>query len=434
MTLEQPPKTLRIYTIIWLGQTASLIGSNMTSFALLIWAWQRTGEATPLALLSFFMQVPIIIASLFAGILVDRYSRKRIMMMGDIIAAICTLVILILFLTNQLAIWHLYLIGVFVGLFGYFQGLAFSTSQSLLVPKQHYIRVGAMGSMQTFGSGVLAPALAGVLYPIVGLRGILIIDLMTFSVALATLARVQIPQPSPVGHAENPWQQLTFGFRYLIQRPSLMGLQLFAMSFIFFDSLSAVSTAMILARSNNNTSVLGSVEGAVGLGGLTGAVLLGLWGGPKRRIHGLLIGRAIVFSFEMLLGLMRLPSIWIGANFAAGLFKPLANSCEETIWISKVEPSVQGRVFAANWFLISIISSLGLLLAGLLADFVFEPVMKSGGLLAPILGNVFGTDRGSGMALQFALFSFIVVLICLGSYAFSPLRNIEKILPDHDVG
>lgn len=234
MTLEQPPKTLRIYTIIWLGQTASLIGSNMTSFALLIWAWQRTGEATPLALLSFFIQIPIIIASLFAGILVDRYSRKRIMMMGVIIAAICTFVILILFLTNQLAIWHLYLTGVFVGLFGYFQGLAFSTSQSLLVPKQHYIRVGAMGCMQTFGSGVLAPALAGVLYPIVGLRGILIIDLVTFSVAVATLASVQIPQPSVVGDAENPWQQLTFGFRYLIQRPSLMGLQLFAMSFVFF--------------------------------------------------------------------------------------------------------------------------------------------------------------------------------------------------------
>ncbi len=433
MTLEQPPTSLRTYTLIWFGQSASLVGSNMTSFALLIWAWQRTGEATPLALLSFFIEAPILIASLFAGIVVDRYSRKRIMIAGDIIAAICTIAILILFFTNQLAIWHLYLTGAIGGLFGYFQWLAFSASQALLVPKQHYVRVAAMGSMQTFGSGVLAPALAGLLYPIVGLLGILMIDLLTFGMAMATLAIAQIPQPSAAEHPENPWQQLLFGFRYLIQRPSLMGLQLFAMSFIFFDNASAVSTPMILARSNNNTSVLGSVEGAVGLGGLIGAMLLGLWGGPKRRIHGLLIGRAIVFSFEMLLGLVRVPNLWIGANFAAGLFKPLANSCEEAIWMSKVEPNVQGRVFAASSFLVSIISSLGLLIAGPLADFVFEPTMKPDGLLAPILGNLFGTDKGSGMALQFALFSFVVVLICLGSYAFSPLRNVEKILPDHDV-
>jgi len=437
MNSQHRPNSLRTFTIIWIGQVASILGSRMTNFAVIIWAWQLTGEATPLSLLAFFTQIPILIAAAFAGIIIDRWNRKLMMMVGDLMAGLSTVIILLLFLTDNLAIWHLYLTGAVNGLFGYLQSLAFSASQALIVPKQHYVRVGAMGSMKTFGSGVLAPALAGVLYYIIGLSGILVIDLVTFLIAIGTLTLVQIPQPKPseVNQASTGkrWQQLTLGFRYLFNRPSLIALQLFALSYIFVDTASEVVAPMILARSGNNTAVLGSVQGSVGLGGLIGAILLSLWGGPKRRIQGLLIGRALVFSGEMFLGLGRLPSIWMGANFGAGLFKPLANSCESALWLSKVEPNVQGRVFAASSFLEGIISPLGLLIAGPLADYVFEPAMMPGGSLAPILGSVFGTGAGSGMAVQLTLFSFIVVLICLGSYAFPALRHIEDILPDHDV-
>ncbi|MFP4120500.1 MAG: MFS transporter [Coleofasciculus sp.] len=437
MNSQHRPNSLRTFTIIWIGQVASILGSRMTNFAVIIWAWQLTGEATPLSLLAFFTQIPILIAAAFAGVIIDHWNRKLMMILGDVMAGLSTVIILVLFLTGNLAIWHLYLTGAVNGLFGYLQSLAFSASQALIVPKQHYVRVGAMGSMKTFGSGVLAPALAGVLYYIIGLSGILVIDLVTFLIAIGTLTLVQIPQPkqNEVSQASTGkrWQQLTLGFRYLFNRPSLIALQLFALSYIFVDTASEVVAPMILARSGNNTAVLGSVQGAVGLGGLIGAILLSLWGGPKHRIDGLLIGRALVFGGEMFLGLGRLPSIWMGANFGAGLFKPLANSCESALWLSKVDPNLQGRVFAASSFLEGIISPLGLLIAGPLADYVFEPAMMPGGSLAPILGSVFGTGAGSGMALQLTLFSFVVVLICLGSYAFPALRDIEDILPDHDV-
>lgn len=133
-----------------------------------------------------------------------------------------------------------------------------------------------------------------------------------------------------------------------------------------------------------------------------------------------------------MLGLARSPGIWIGANFCAGLLKPLANSCEDAIWLSKVDPHVQGRVFSASSFLTSLTSPLGFLIAGPLADRVFEPAMQPGGTLAPFLGRIFGTATGSGMALQFALFSLIVTVICFGSYAFPVLRNVEDRLPDRD--
>jgi len=427
---------MRTYTIIWISQTASLIGSEITRFALIIWIWQLTNEATPISLLAFFTEVPILVVSIFAGILVDYFNRKWLMILGDAIAGCSSIAIFILLLSNNLAIWHLYLISAIAGLFGYVQGLAFSTSQALIVPQQHYVRIGALGSIQGFGSGVFAPALAGFLYPLVGLAGILTLDVITFIIAVATLVVVHIPQPAYQDEMQQEtqlrsWQQLTFGFRYLLQHPSLAMLQLFTLSFIFFDN-AALLEPVVLARTDNNTAILGSVASALGLGGLVGAIALGIWGGPKRRIRGVLWGRGIIFSLEMLLGLAVAPTVWITAFFCAGLLKPTANSCEDAIWLSKVPPRVQGRVFAASSFLLGFMSPLGLLISGPLADYVFEPAMLPGGTLAPFLGNIFGTEKGSGMALQFTLFSFIVVLICIGSYAIPVLRNIEDLLPDRD--
>ncbi|WP_324282337.1 MFS transporter [Cyanobacterium aponinum UTEX 3221] len=434
--MNSQSNNLRIFTIIWIGQVASILGSRMTNFAVIIWAWQLTGEATPLSLLAFFTEIPILFVAIFAGAIIDRWNRKGIMILGDVMAGLSTIVILFLFLTNNLAIWHLYLIGAVNGLFGYLQELAFSASKALIVPKKHYIRVGAMTSIKTFGTGIFAPALAGLLYYSVGLSGILMIDLITFLIAISTLSLVTIPQPkiSNTSFVEpnQRWQQLTLGFRYLWKRPSLMALQIFSLSYIFFDTASGILAPMILARTGNNTAILGSVQGAVGLGGLVGAILLGMWGGPQRPIQGVLIGRALVFGAEMVLGLTRIPAILVGANFTAGLFKPLANSCESAIWLSKIEPTIQGRVFATTSFFDGITYPLGLLIAGPLADFFFEPAMMPDGFLAPFLGVIFGTDRGSGMALQFSLFSLIVVFICLGGYLFPPLRDIEDVLPDHD--
>ena len=186
---------MRKFIVIWIGQLASLLGSEMTNFAITIWAWQVTGQATPLSLIFFFVQTPRVAASLFAGVLVDRYSRKLLMIIGDLVAGFSTIALLFLFLSNNLQIWHLYCTAAVNSLFGFIQGLAYSASLSLLVTPQQYTRVTALNSVQMSGSYILAPALAGSLYPLIGLKGILIIDLATFIIAIATLSIVQIPQP-----------------------------------------------------------------------------------------------------------------------------------------------------------------------------------------------------------------------------------------------
>lgn len=428
---------MRTFTIIWIGQLVSTIGTYMTDFAIIIWAWEITGSVTALALVSFFSQLPRIPITLFAGVIVDRFNRKHLMILGDTIAVLSSIAILVLHLTNHLQIWHLYLTGAFNSSFAQIQELAYSTSVTMMVPKHQYTRASSMRSVVHYGSAIFSPALAGSLYPVIGLLGILLIDLTTFAVAIATLIFVQIPQPpSPVAVNSDPerlWQQLTFGFRYTFTKPGLYALLIFTSLFWFAHDLGGVLyDPMILARTGGNATVLGSVNSAAGIAGVTGAVIVSTWGGPKRRIHGMLLGFIGAGLSKTVFGLGQTPLIWISAQFCSSLNFPLLGSSETGIWLAKVAPDLQGRVFAAQSLILQVVSISGTLIAGPIADYVLEPAMMPGGILAPILGGIFGTGRGAGMAILYVTTSILLLLVGLGGYAFPLLREVEDTVPDHD--
>ncbi|BAY86149.1 major facilitator superfamily transporter [Calothrix parasitica NIES-267] len=424
--------------MIWIGQLASLLGSEMTNFALTIWAWEVTEQATPLSLILFFTQTPRIIAALFAGVLVDRMNRKKLMILGDLIAGFSTIAILILYLTKNLQIWHLYLSAAVNGLFGYLQTLAYSASLSLIVPKQHYSRATALNGIQMSGSYILAPALAGFFYTLMGLAGILAIDIFTFIIAISTLIFINIPQPknNEVRHRniKSQWQELTFGFRYLFRYPPLIAILIFWLGNNLIDGMNfAILTAMILARSNNDSTILSTLLTTFGIGGLLGGVTISIWGGSKRKIHGLLTGSAIWKLGLLTLSLALEIRFKMIAAFVSGFSSPFPSSSNQAIWLSKVEPDIQGRVFAARFLIAQIPTSLGAAIAGLLADHFFEPAMKTGGILAPIFGNIFGTQTGAGMALMISILSICGALIAFFGYAFPLLRDVEKTIPDWNV-
>lgn len=439
------PTSLRTFLTIWLGQSASVLGTEMTNFALTLWAWELTRQATPLAMILFFSRIARVMAAAFAGPYVDgrspflgRYwTRKQLMMLGDAIAGFSTLLILSLLLTQQLVIWHLYISAFLNGLFGYIQELAYSASMSMIVPKQHYARATAMESYITYsGSEILAPVLAGALYPFIGLQGILWIDLATFLIAVSTVAWTHIPQPpqDTVEQSSQPlWRELTFGFRYIWKRRSLFAILVFLLSANLMATTAwAVHSPMILARSGNDATVLASVQSAVGIGGVVGAAVLSVWGGPKRRIHGLLLGGALGELSGMVLGLARSQPIWMLAGFASAFFAPFFGSSNQAIWLSKVEPQVQGRVFATRYLIAQITAPLGFAIAGPLADHWFGPAMQLGSVGAQWLAGWFGTGAGAGMAVQYTLFSGLGVLVALSGYLFPALRHVETLVPDHD--
>jgi DHA3 family macrolide efflux protein-like MFS transporter len=429
--------SFRPFFTIWIGQLISILGSEITGFAITIWAWEITGKATPLSLIMLFSKIPSIIAAIFAGVIVDRCNRKFLMFFGDTASCISTIVVFVLLLTDRLEIWHLYITAAVNGLFGYFQDLAYSSSLSLLVPKQHYTRATVLNDyVSGFGANIFAPALAGGLYYLIGLQGIIVIDLITFAIAIYLLSLVSIPQPIPERNSpknKNLWQDLTFGFRYIIERKSLLMMVLFLIIFYFIDRvISGIESPMILARSGNDTAIFASVHSATAIGGAIGGISLSVWGGFKRRIHGFLLGTILTFTSAIAFGLSNSPPLWLITTFFAALFWPIIGSSEQSIWLVKVTPAVQGRVFAARFLMTQISAPIGLGITGILADRFFEPAMMPGGSLAPLLGGLFGTGLGSGMAVQYTLFASVGVILGLGGYAFSQLRDIETILPDTD--
>ena len=427
---------MRKFIVIWIGQLASMLGSEMTNFAITIWAWSVTGQATPLSFILFFTQTPKVFAAVFGGVLVDRYDRQKIMQVGDFLAGCSTIAILVLFLSDRLEIWHLYFTGAVNGLFGFLQGLAYSASLSSIVPQEHYARVGAFNSVRMSGAYILAPALAGTLYPWIGLTGILIIDIVTFIIAITTLSIVRIPQPSQSQisrHIPNIKQELTFGFRYLLQHPSLLAILIFLLLENLIENINfAILPAMILARSGNDSAMWGRLLTSFGIGGVLGAITISIWGGPKNRINGLLIGSAVWKVGLILLSVSQTMLIKTFAAVTSGFCSPFPDSSNQAIWMSKVKPDIQGRVFAARDLIAQIAIPLGAAISGPLADNFFEPAMKRSGSLSKIFGGIFGNQTGAGMALMITLFSGCGIAIALGGYAFPILSKVEKTILDRE--
>jgi len=426
------------FSVIWIGQVVSLLGTAMSQFGLTLWAYEVTGKATPLALVGFFFVAPQVALSPFVGVLVDRSNRKLMMMLSDLAAAATTVIVLTLYATDNLQIWHLYGSAAVTGIFQGFQWPAYSAAISLMLPKEQYARANGMLDMAGNASAVFAPLLAGALIGPVGLTGILGIDLVSAAVAIGTLLFVHVPQPARTEagrEGEGSFlKETAYGFRYILARPSLLGLQVVFMTGNFFGSLAfSVLAPMILARSGNDELVFGSVQSAGAIGGVVGGLAMAVWGGPKRRVHGVLLGWACTSLLgQTVLGLGRGLPAWAAGLFLMGVISPIINGSNQAIWQAKVAPDVQGRVFSARMFIAWLVMPLGQLLAGPLADRVFEPGMAAGGDLVPAFGWLVGSGAGVGMALMFVLSGVPAGLAGLGGYFFPAVHNAEDLLPDHD--
>lgn len=410
----------------------------MTGFALTIWAWQITGQATALALVGFFTFAPSLLVTPFAGALVDRWNRKFVMMLSDLAAVMSTIVVLLLFWTGNLQIWHLYITGAFSGAFGAFQFPAYSAAVTTMVSKKQYGRASGMLSTAQFASNIFAPVIAVMLLGILGITGILAIDVFTFLIAIGALLVVHVPQPAVTQEGQksrgNLWKESIYGFRYIRERPGL-----FALLLVFFcvnliaPFAFTLMAPMLLARTGNDVATLGIVQSAVGIGGLTGGTMLSIWGGPKRKIHGILTGLILVTLGILLIGLGRSPIIWAFAAFFTVFFVPVINGSSQAIWQTKVAPDVQGRVFAARGMIAQIGAPVAMLLSGPLADSVFEPAMMPGGSWASIFGWLVGNGPGAGMSLMFVIAGVLGMLVGFGGYMVPLVRNVEEALPDHTV-
>ena len=428
----------RIFSIIWFGQLLSLFGTAMTRFALLIWAYQQTGAATTLALLGFFAWLPLILVSPLAGVLVDRFDRRKIMILADMVAGVSTIIILLLLVNGQLEILHIFALEAAASFFEAFQTPAYTALSSTRLDKASYARASGMRSLAGESSQIIAPVGAGLLLGVLGLEGILLIDIATFVIAMMTLALVRLPaiKAATIHEAATPfWQQLTFGFRYIFARPGLIGLLVVFMGINLCAALTyySILSAMILARTGGDEVALSIVQALLGVGGVLGGIVVSVWGLPRRKIHAIFGFAGISFVLgDFLLAIGQHVWMWGTAAVLGAFFIPFIVAGDRFIWQTKVAPALQGRIFAVQSMLRNCSFPLGFLLAGPLADRLFEPAMQSGGAWATTFGWLVGVGPGAGMGLMFVCTAVLGATFSLCGYLIPSVRNVERELPDYD--
>jgi MFS transporter, DHA3 family, macrolide efflux protein len=259
---------------------------------------------------------------------------------------------------------------------------------------------------------------------------------LTFLVAVGTLLRVHVPPPPATEEGQKARGSLLreslYGFRYIAARPSLLGLQLvmFAGNLVV-DMGFTVLAPLLLLRTGHDGLVFGTAQSMGALGGVVGGVLMSLWGGPRRRVHGVLMSWIIAGLFgQVVVGLGRSLPVWGMALFVSGLVAAVSNTCSQTIWQTQVAPDVQGRVFTARRLMAWLAVPIAPLLAGPLADHVLEPGMREGGALTELFGGWVGTGPGAGMALLFVLSGLLMALVGLGGYLSPAVREAEELPPE----
>ncbi|MEO1744536.1 MAG: MFS transporter [Cyanobacteria bacterium J06629_9] len=431
---------MRKFSLLCLSSLISYIGHGIAGFATTLWVWDQTDSATALVLTGFFYKLPIVVASLFAGIVVDRANRKYLMILSEVASIAAALLVLTLYLSGQLAVWHLYAISLARGGFDQFASLAYRASIGLMVTPSNYVRALSMTRATGSIAGIVVPAIAGMLYPTLGLGGIVPISLAIVAFSTAILSALKIPQPAkrdgPTLDVEAQgwasrvtllWAEVTFGLRYIWRSAGLRSLVVITTIFWAVCALGfAIFDPMILARSGGSAEVLGTIGTVWGIGGFGAAAVLSLWGGFRSNLRGMLVGFMGTGLTGIVFGLGRDLPVWLPAVFFASVTFPLLSGSERALLAAAAPVEVQGRVFAGRDLVNDMAEGTAMLLAGLLSDHLLEPAMQSPGPLRALFAPVVGAGAGAGMALLYVGSAIAMLLVGIIGFRMPQLRLIEQ--------
>ena len=423
----------KTFFVLWAGQLVSTLGSGLTGFALPVWIYEKTGSAEQFGLLMFAALVPSLLVTPFAGALVDRWDRRTVLLASDALSAMMTLAIAALALSGRFEVWHLFVITALGSAMGAFQEPAFAAALRMLVSERHLGR--AAGLMQTAGAatGLLTPLVAGLLVVTIGLGGVVLIDVATFLVAVGTLAVIRIPNPPPAEDAGAPkpslWRDAASGWTFFRQNRGMLGMLVGLAVYNFWVGMvNPLVQPMLLAFTT--PAVLGPVVSLSAAGSLLGSLAVGVWGGPKKRVAGILAVCAWSGACVALAGLRpSVPLVALGC-FLIAVSSPVLGAASFALWMQKVPPDRLGRVFAVRRMIGASTMPAALLLAGPLAQRVFEPLMAPGGALADSAGRVIGVGPGRGIGLMYVLIGALMALTALAMFLVPSIRRLERDVPD----
>lgn len=421
--------SMKPFYLMWSGQSLSMIASMITNFALGLWVLNHTNTVSEFSIVFVLITLPGLLLSPFIGVWIDRYKRKTIIILADLVVAITTSIVAWLYWTGSLSVEHIYIVSVIDSIAFAFQMPASMAAISLLVPKEKLGKAAGLGEMAGSVAMILGPILAGLLLTVIDLFGILILDLASFLLAVVIMFFVKVPELDK--HEDNSeestsiWTEVKEGFAYITDRKGLLYLLGFFSLMNLVGAMVAVSI-MPMGKHFLTEPQLGVLMAIGGAGGLLGGLYLASTGGPKRKINGVLVGGAAI-GISMVVMSIQPSFIWICIGvFMFEALIPIVNGSSQVIWQRKVDPKVQGRVFSVRRMIAQISFPVGALSIGFLSDNMFEPLMATGGDIADIIGS----GPGRGIALILLIVAIFPVIAALIGYSLSHLRNVDEQLPD----
>lgn len=412
------------FLLLWSGDFISAIGSGLTSFGLGVYIFQQTGRASYMALVTLLAFLPSLLLSAPAGVLADRYDRRLLMVLGDSLSAIGLIFILLCLLDGKASVWQI-CIGVTISsMFSSLLEPAYkATITDLLTPEQ-YSKASGMVQIASSAKYLISPVLAGFLLTVSDIRLLLVLDIGTFFVTVITTLAVRrslVPvnrentdTPSFLSEMTEGWHALT-GKKGLLTLVVMGSLVTFCLGFI-----QTLASPMILSFSDSAS--LGTLMTLVAMGMLVSSLLLG---GISIRISYASLLSVSLFGAGIMMALFGLrEQMWLigvsGFLFFATL--PFANASLDYLLRTNIDNQVQGRA----WGLVGLISQLGYVAAyavsGVLADYIFTPLLLPGGPLSDSVGHLLGTGRGRGIGLMILLAG---LLLCITAVLLSSMKSIR---------
>lgn len=379
-TLEHK-KNMLTFLIVWFGQTISVLGNGLTLFALSWWVWTTYKSGVALAGVELVSTLSPILLGPFAGAYIDRWDRRKVMLVMDICNGCVSLVMAALFLTNHLSLPAVYILGVLSSLALTFHAPAFDAIIPDIVPDKH---LGRANGMQQFNLGIMlvfSPIVGGSLLALgLTLGNIVVLDTLSFWIAALTLLLVRMPHLAARAREiaqqqkkQNVWQDVRFGLIYIWNRQGLFWiLVLISIQTLAWNPYSILIPQLVTDKFAGGPTLLGSIDSAMGIAYLGGSILMSVWGGPKRRIYGAVGVLAVKTLFLALAGFAPTPLLTTIPLCICAITIAVQNASSNALWQSKVAPEVRGRVMATRRSIAYLMKPISLLIAGFLTPAIMR--------------------------------------------------------------
>ncbi|HEV3000937.1 MAG TPA: amino acid adenylation domain-containing protein [Solirubrobacteraceae bacterium] len=432
-TADPPSTNLRGFAAVTLGQLVSQTGSRALAFALGVWVYLQTGSVTQFSAILVTGLLPGLLALPFAGAAADRWSRRGLMLAGELTNAAGTGFVLVAYATGSLHLWQLYVAAGLASIATALQQPAYLAAVAQLVPKQYLARANGVQQTVVAVSQAAGPLIGGTLVALMDIGSVMVVDLATVVFAVLTLVAVRFPSLLFRKREESIWREIGGGWQYIARRRSLVDMVVFFLGFnLLFGFAIALIPPMVLAFGSPATLSLAALSGAIG--GILGGALMALWGGAERRATGMIGFVALTGAGMVVAGLAPSPIFPILGLAAMMASVALINGHWQTMIHVKVGMELHGRVLATNRMVANLTEPIGYVGAGLLADSLLEPAMADGGWLSDAVGGALGSGPGRGMAVALVLLGGMAIALAAIGLRWRTLRYMEDALPDAPPG